>query len=72
MSVPRATTVPGRMADDVIRLCLRRRRSRVPWVFLVYHAREEAPGPGRLRTGAGKVRRSALVLATQERRDIEG
>ena len=40
-------------------LRLRRRRSRVPWVYAVYH--RHAPGP-----------RPPLALAPQESRHIEG
>jgi len=51
MPVSRDTAMPGRMAGDVVRLYLRRRRSRVPWVFLVYHAAREAPVAWRLPAG---------------------
>jgi len=51
MLVSRAPAEPERADGDVVRLRLRRRRSRVLWVFLVYHARREAPAPGRLPAG---------------------
>jgi len=51
MPVSRDTAMPGQMAGDVVRLSLRRRRSRVPWVFLVYHAVREAPAAWRLPAG---------------------
>jgi len=51
MPVSRDTAMPGQMAGAVVRLSLRRRRSRVPWVFLVYHAVREAPAARRLPAG---------------------
>ena len=47
-------------AEIVRELVLKRRRARVPGVYVVYH---------RERPGGGALRRS--VLAAQERRDVE-
>ena len=47
----------GRLVRE---LRLRRRRAHAPWVYLLYH---------RHPTGADPIRR--LVLATEERRDVE-
>jgi hypothetical protein len=72
MPETRAPVVAERMAPDVVRLRLRRRRSRVPWVFLVYHARHAAPGTRHLAPGVRAPAHSAFMLAAEERRDVEG
>jgi hypothetical protein len=60
------------MRTEVVReLLLRRRRARVPWVYVVYHrhapeaARESLPR----HNGAGAT--SGSVLSPQEGRDVE-
>ena len=47
-------------------LRLRRRRSRLPWIYVVYHAGRSRPAESRPgRTGP------ALAFAAQERRNVE-
>ena len=49
-----------------VRPQLKRRRSRVPWVFLLYHARGEAPAP---EPGLASCERAMPVVRDRGSRD---
>ena len=48
-------------------LCLRRRRSPIKWIYLVYQARRKGPGQAL----ADRMGEPRSALPTQERRDVQ-